>query len=90
MSLLRDNPVAHRFELDETGGTAFADYRRAPGRLIIDHVEAPQALRGSGAAGRLMEGIVAEARREGLRIAPLCGYAAAWLKRHPEHRDLLD
>ncbi len=90
MTLPRDNVAARRFELDEADGTAFADYRRAPGRLIIDHVEAPQALRGTGAAGRLMEAVAAEARREGLRIAPLCGYAAAWMKRHPEHRDLLD
>jgi len=90
MIVPRDNLAARRFELDEAGETAFADYRRAPGRLIIDHVEAPQALRGTGAAGRLMEGVAAEARRDGLRITPLCGYAAAWLKRHPEHRDLLD
>jgi predicted GNAT family acetyltransferase len=89
MTSVRDNALAHRFELDEAGETAFANYRRAQGRLIVDHVEAPEALRGSGAAGRLMEGVVAEARREGLRITPLCGYAAAWLKRHPEHGDLL-
>jgi uncharacterized protein len=89
MTSLRDNAVAHRFELDEAGETAFADYRRTPGRLIIDHVEAPPALRGTGAAGRLMEGVVAEARREGLRIAPLCSYAAAWLQSHPEHSDVL-
>lgn len=89
MTLPRDNAAAHRFELDEAGQTVFADYRRAPGRLIIDHVEAPPALRGTGAAGRLMEGLAAQVRREGWRITPLCGYAAAWLKRHPEHRDLL-
>ena len=89
MSALRDNPAARRFELDEAGLTTFADYRRAGGRLIIDHVEAPPALRGSGAAGRLMEGVAQQARREGLSITPLCGYAAAWLNRHPEHADLL-
>ena len=88
MSAIRDNPAARRFELDEAGLTAFADYRRAEGRLIIDHVEAPPALRGSGAAGRLMEGVARQARREGLSITPLCGYAAAWLKRHREYADL--
>ncbi|MEO8811953.1 MAG: GNAT family N-acetyltransferase [Caulobacteraceae bacterium] len=78
---LRDNLAAGRFEMDEAGHTVFADYRRAPGELIIDHVEAPDALRGSGAAGRFMEAIVARARGEGRRIVPLCAYAAAWLKR---------
>ena len=90
MPAIRDNATLRRFELDEAGHTAFADYRRAPGRLIIDHVEAPLALRGSGAAGRLMEGVAQQVRHEGLKIAPLCGYAAAWLKRRPEYRDLVD
>jgi predicted GNAT family acetyltransferase len=66
----------------------FADYRRAPERLIIDHVEAPESLRGTGAAGRLMEAIASLARGEGLALTPLCGYAAAWLKRHPDYADL--
>lgn len=86
---VHDNAGARRFEMVESGQTVFADYRRAPGRLIIDHVEAPVALRGSGAAGRLMEGVAHHARAAGERITPLCSYAAAWLRRHPEHADLL-
>jgi predicted GNAT family acetyltransferase len=84
-----NNVAAHRFELIEDGLVSFADYRRSPGRLIIDHVEAPPALRGTGSAGRLMEGVARAAREQGLRITPLCGYAAAWLRRHREHSDLI-
>jgi uncharacterized protein len=83
-----DNRAAGRFELTEQGQTAFADYSRRGGVLVIPHVESPMALRGQGTAGRLMAGIVAHARAEGARIAPLCPYAAAWLRRHPEHADL--
>jgi len=50
---------------------------------------APARPRGAGTAGRLMQGVVAAARAENLKITPLCGYAAAWLKRHPETADLL-
>ena len=57
-----------RFERDEGGQVVFANYRRAERRLIIDHVEAPVTLRGTGAAGRLMQDIAAYARGEGLRI----------------------
>lgn len=71
------------------GGTVFADYRRGPGLVEITHVEAPPALRGTGLAGKLMEGVVQAARRDGLRIRPLCGYAYAWMRRHKEYRDLL-
>ncbi len=78
---MRDNRDLSRFELDERGFTVFADYRRREGEIIIDHVEAPPALRGSGAAGRLMAAIVQRANAEQAKIIPLCGYAAAWLRR---------
>ncbi|WP_374571797.1 GNAT family N-acetyltransferase [Phenylobacterium sp.] len=86
---LRDNAAAGRFEMDEQGMTSWADYRLRDGRLVIDHVEAPAALRGTGAAGRLMAALAGEARARGLKITPICGYAAAWLRRSPEYRDLL-
>ncbi|MDB5455881.1 MAG: N-acetyltransferase, partial [Caulobacter sp.] len=35
-----------------------------------------------GAAGRLMEEVAKVARAEGMKITPLCSYAAAWLKRN--------
>jgi hypothetical protein len=84
-----DNAAKSRFELVEDGQTAFADYRRQGAVLVIPHVESPHALRGKGTAGRLMEGVVALARAEGAKIVPICAYAAAWLKRHPEHADLV-
>jgi hypothetical protein len=78
-----------RYELDEQGQTSWADYRLAGGRLFIDHVEAPMALRGSGAAGRLMAAVAADARARSLKITPICGYAAAWLRRSREFGDLV-
>ena len=84
-----DNAARNRFELVENGLTAYADYRRQDGRLIIPYVESPPALRGTGTAGRLMEGVLAAARTEGLKVTPICGYAAAYIRRHREHHDLL-
>jgi predicted GNAT family acetyltransferase len=85
---MRINSAAGRFEQDEGGQIVFADYRRGEGRLILDHVEAPIALRGTGAAGRLMENIAAYAREQGLTIIPLCSYAAHWLRTRPEQSGL--
>ncbi len=84
MSVVKDNPERNRFEMVEAGQVVFADYRREGRRLYIDHVEAPPSLRGSGAAGRFMEGLVEAARAEGATLAPICSYAAVWLARHPE------
>lgn len=89
MSEITDNTAESRFEMIEDGHLAFADYRRKGDTLIFPHVEAAQALRGSGAAGRLMEGVLEKARAEGLKVVPLCSFAAAFMKRHKEYDDLL-
>ena len=89
MTNIIDNTVKNRFELVESGETAYADYHKDNGVLTIKYVYAPEALRGTGAAGRLMEGVTAQARAENLKIIPLCGYATSWLRRHPETSDLL-
>jgi predicted GNAT family acetyltransferase len=47
------------------------------------------ALQGTGAAGRLMEGMVERIRADHQKIVPICPYAVTWLKRHPEHADVL-
>ena len=84
-----DNKDRSRFELDENGETAFANYHRAGLHVIIPHVEAPPALRGTGTAGRLMEGIVSMARAGGFKITPTCSYAAIWFRRHQDAADVL-
>jgi predicted GNAT family acetyltransferase len=89
MTSVTNNEARHRYELVEEGQTAYADYRRDAGRLYIDYVFSPVPLRGAGTAGRLMSGLVADAREQGLKLVPICGYAAAWLRRHREHADLL-
>jgi predicted GNAT family acetyltransferase len=85
---VRDNRERQRFELPEAGHVVFADYRRQPGRVVITHVEAPVALRGKGAAGRLMKGVMDLLRGEQVKVLPLCSYARAWILRHPEYKDL--
>jgi predicted GNAT family acetyltransferase len=37
----------------------------------------------------LMKSLAQEARANGWRIVPVCGYAAAWLRRSPEFRSLI-
>ncbi len=89
MDTLRDNTADSRYEMDVDGETTFARYRKEDGVLTILWVEAPPALRGSGAAGRLMKLVAQEARDQKWRVVPVCGYAAAWLRRSPEFRELV-
>jgi len=89
MNSVTDNTARQRFELVEEGKLAFSDYRREEDVLILPHVEADPALRGRGAAGRLMQGTMEIVRERNLKVRPVCGYAVTWLQRHPEFRDLV-
>ena len=84
-----DNELQHRFEAQENGLTVFADYREHDGHFILTHVEADPALRGTGAAARLMEAIVGHARAHDLKLVPRCPYAVAWFRRHPDAQDVV-
>lgn len=64
-------------------------YRRmSPGVIAIDHTGVPRHHRGGGHALKLVEAGIADARREGFRIVPLCSYVEAQFRRHPEWADL--
>lgn len=89
MDRLHDNVAASQYEMDVDGETVFARYRKDADVLTILWVEAPPALRGSGVAGRLMRLVAQEAASNNWRIVPVCGYAAAWLRRSAEFRDLV-
>lgn len=75
--------------MEEAGLVAFANYQRRGSVLVIPHVEAPPALRGTGAAGRLMAGVLALVRERGEKIVPTCSYAAAYMRQHKDQQDLL-
>jgi predicted GNAT family acetyltransferase len=88
MGELRENNDLGRYEINVNGQTVFARRRLDGNVLTILWVEAPMALRGTGAAGKLMTLLAEEARRKGWRIVPVCGYAAAWLRGSKAYRDL--
>jgi uncharacterized protein len=79
----------NRFELVENGLTVFADYRHHDNRYVLNHVEADPALRGTGAAARLMTSIIAFARANHAKLTPRCAYAVEWFKSHPEDADTI-
>lgn len=58
-------------------------------QLIIDHTEVPDAFRGQGVGARLVMRAVEDARAAGKTIIPLCPFAAAQFRRHPEWADVL-
>ncbi|MBU1385517.1 MAG: N-acetyltransferase [Alphaproteobacteria bacterium] len=94
MTDFRDVPDRQRFEqgfADPDGEMrcVHADYAVQGNARIILHVEAEPALRGTGAASTFMQSLAEHARAEGLKLAPRCSYAVAWLKRHSQYDDVV-
>lgn len=88
MNDLTHDEAARRYELDFGDGTVWATYAREGDTLAIRHVEADPQLRNTGAAGRFMQALVDRARADGVKLRPICGYAAHWLRRHPDSADV--
>lgn len=87
--MVRQNADEKRYELEVPGGMAFADYVQRGDILFITHTEVPAHLQGQGLAGRLVKDMLADVRRRGLKVVPLCSYVEIYFKRHPEERDVL-
>jgi predicted GNAT family acetyltransferase len=62
---------------------------RGPRLVSADHTEAPESMRGAGAAMALIEHMIAAARADGFKIVPICPYVRAQLRKHPEWRDVM-
>jgi uncharacterized protein len=85
---MKNNIDKSRFELEVDGHIAFATYSLEDNVATIPYVFAPLELRGTGAAGKLMQGIMEYARANDLKIYPICPYAVSWMDKHKETNDL--
>ncbi len=60
------------------------------GRIIIDHTEVSDKLRGKNAGKQLVAAAVDHARKNKLKILPLCPFARAVFERTREYDDVAD
>ena len=58
-------------------------------KIIIDHTNVDDALRGTGTGGKLVAAAVEWARASGKKILPLCPFAKSVFDKKPEYRDVL-
>ena len=63
--------------------------RTGDNTIMIDHTRVPPQYRGKNIAEKLMLRVIADARKNGTKITPICSYAVTQFKRHPEWADLL-
>lgn len=83
------NKTDERFEIVFNGHAAFVEYEERDGKLVLTHTEAPEELRGTGAAGALLEKIFMWMEENETEIIPLCPYIIATLKRKTEWQKIV-
>ena len=89
-----DLPVEHdpdgsRFVVHTPSGDAMVEYQRAKHLIVFTHTEVPREEEGEGLGSRIVRAALDWARAEGEPVMPLCPFVAAFIRRHPEYRDLV-
>jgi predicted GNAT family acetyltransferase len=59
------------------------------GLIGADHTEAPESLKGTGAAAALVDALIADAHKLGFRIVPNCSYVRSRYEKSPEWQDVM-
>ena len=92
MDEIRHEPAGHKgaFVLRRDGEKlAELTYRVAGTRVILDHTDVDDRLRGTGAGKRLVAAAVDWARKENAHLMPLCPFARSVFEKTPGYSDVL-
>ena len=82
------NSNEKRFETWIDGKLSKLDYIEDGKNFVITHVGVQPELRGQGIAGKIVQVGLEYAKARSLRVVPMCSYAAAYIRRHPEYAEL--
>jgi uncharacterized protein len=61
----------------------------SPNKMIIEHTEVSEELRGKKVGDQLIHTAVEYARTNNIKIIPLCTFASSVFKKKPEYADVL-
>jgi predicted GNAT family acetyltransferase len=82
------NEAERTFEVWIEGHLSKLDYIRDGKNFVITHVGVYPEFRGQGVAGKIVEAGLQYAKQNSLRVIPMCGYAAAYIRRNPQYMEL--
>jgi uncharacterized protein len=85
-----DNAEEHRYEIRVGSQRAgFVDYHAQPGLVTVLHTEVDPAFEGRGVGSHLVAGMLDDLRERGVKVLPICPFVRAYVRQHPEVRDLV-
>jgi predicted GNAT family acetyltransferase len=79
-------PESNRFEIHEDGAIAHVEYYLHDGGVDILHTIVPYSLENRGVGSALVRAAYDWALSQDLSPMATCGFAVAWLRRHPEYK----
>jgi len=87
---LVDNAEEQRYELWVGEARAgVIEYQTKPGVVALIHTEIDAEFEGHGLGTKLIAAALADIRSRGLQLVPICPFVRAYLRKHPEERDLV-
>ncbi|UCD60533.1 MAG: N-acetyltransferase [Flavobacteriaceae bacterium] len=85
-----DSGQKKKFELHIEDEIAFIEYIQNRNNIIyLTHTEVPRSLKGNGLGAIIVSKTLEYIKENGYKIAPLCPFIAAYLKRNPGKADNL-
>jgi predicted GNAT family acetyltransferase len=83
-----DEPAAFNLYLDgDKIGEMIVETKGSD--MTVFHTEVDEDMEGKGYAGQILAALVAYARKQNLKVIPMCAYVRAQFDRHPdEYKDV--
>lgn len=82
-------PNERKFVTEQDQHKAYVEYLSVTKRIIFTHTEVPVALEGKGIGSALAKYVLEYAKEQGLVVMPLCPFIAAYIRKHPEYKELV-
>ncbi len=89
MITVTQDTARSRYTATVDGVLCVLDYQLQGKVMAITHTGVPSQVGGRGIAAELTRHALDDARAQGWKVRPLCSYADAYIRRHPEYSDLL-
>jgi uncharacterized protein len=88
MKITNDESL-NRLEVSVEGGLGILRYQIARDTMWLLHVQVPPEAQGHGVASQLTRTALELAKERGLKVVPVCSFAATYIRRHPEYSAML-
>jgi uncharacterized protein len=88
MKITNDESL-NRLEVSVEGGLGVLRYQIAGDTMWLLHVQVPPEAQGHGVASQLTRTALELAKERGLKVVPVCSFAATYIRRHPEYSAML-